>query len=367
LPIPADLLVVMVGAEARESGMPLLPAWILLAAATTIGASLLYTFTRWVGPQDIVHYGNYIGLTPARLESATAQLQNRGQRAILVARLVPGLRLAIVVVCGILDIRPRVFVPSVAVGALAYVAGCLALGYLFGSAVIDLLGQLVFPLGLLEPVIGTTVLLIWLRRARRRLAGSTTRQPLSRASRLRAGAIAGVLAIAGASMIVNILLYIGGPIAAELLTRGADLQAIMDISGGLGNVVRWILTVVLFGVVWGSLYGLFDRRYFESLPDWLHGLVFAAIPFASTLLTSLLAYVARGQELSEWLFEGLGELVRWALYGVLVGLIYPIFRARRASAHGRGVHVRAVFEQSLSNVRHKLPRRGKSPDSEAAR
>jgi hypothetical protein len=121
------------------------------------------------------------------------------------------------------------------------------------------------------------------------------------------------------------------------------------------------MSVVAFGVVWGTLYGLLDRQFASDLPDWLHGLVFAAVPFASTLLASLFAYLVRDQALSEWLFEALGEMIRWALYGVLVGLIYPVFRARRAT--GQVSHFRATLEQSLSRVRHKLPHRGNSPDT----
>src|SRR3954470_12889620 len=72
IPVPADLLVVMVGVEAHETGVALWPAWLLLSGATTIGAALLYAFARWIGHGhgDILHYGHYIGLTEARISSA---------------------------------------------------------------------------------------------------------------------------------------------------------------------------------------------------------------------------------------------------------------------------------------------------------
>ena len=83
-PVPADLLVVMVGVEAQQTGAPLWPPWLLLSAATTVGAALLYAFSRWVGRVhgDILHYGRYVGLTEARISTAEAQLDARGARAV---------------------------------------------------------------------------------------------------------------------------------------------------------------------------------------------------------------------------------------------------------------------------------------------
>src|SRR5215510_9370710 len=65
VPLPADLLIVLVGVRAREMQVPVWPAWIVLSGATTIGAMLLYIFATWVGEESLVHYGQYVGLTPA--------------------------------------------------------------------------------------------------------------------------------------------------------------------------------------------------------------------------------------------------------------------------------------------------------------
>src|SRR5215831_4984265 len=133
VPLPADLLVVLVGVHARETNMAVWPAWVVLSAATTIGAGLLYSFATWVGEDSVVHWGHYVGLTPARLQSAEERIQERGAVAIVRARLVPGLRLAIVAVAGIVQIHWRIFLAAVLVGALVYDGACLALGYLVGS------------------------------------------------------------------------------------------------------------------------------------------------------------------------------------------------------------------------------------------
>ena len=87
LPGPADLLVVSVGVQARTGDPTLWDALVVLSVATVLGASLLYVFVRWLGPEDVVHYGHYVGLGPRRVQAAEAELHARGERAILVARL----------------------------------------------------------------------------------------------------------------------------------------------------------------------------------------------------------------------------------------------------------------------------------------
>src|SRR5579871_2320512 len=183
IPVPADLLVMVVGARAREQQLLLWPAWFVLTISTTVGAALFYAFVRWIGQGDVSHYGRYIGLTTERLSSAESQLIERGTRAVFVARIVPGLRLAIVAVCGVLRFRWWNFVVAVAFGALIYVAVCLTIGYIFGDAIVGLVGDLVFPLGVLEPVLGLSILLFWLVRARRSTRRLVASNRLSRASR----------------------------------------------------------------------------------------------------------------------------------------------------------------------------------------
>jgi hypothetical protein len=45
-----------------------------------------------------------------------------------------------------------------------------------------------------------------------------------------------------------------------------------------------------------------------------------------------LAVLGDSEPAPTWLVLAVGEAIRWAIYGVLLGLIYPIFRARRTRA-----------------------------------
>lgn len=332
IPVPADLLVVLVGVQAEETHASLWPAWLLYSVATTIGAGCLYAFTRWVGQDDIIHYGHYVGITPSRLDSAEGRLRARGWRAILAARVIPGLRLASVVACGILRIPEVQFFPAVIVGALIYVGACLLLGVSLGSQALDAIGQLAFNLGLLESLVGLSAVLLWLSRARRRVAPSAARLPLSRSRRWQAGAISGALAVFGSSMAVNALLYVGGPIILELVPGRADVESLVAELGGLIAIVGSFLEIVFLGIVWGAVFAHLEGYSWGSSRDWLRGLIFSVVPFGVASFPRLLDALISDQQSELFVLSAIGEALRWSLYGVLLGLIYPVFRARKTLA-----------------------------------
>ena len=101
--------------QAREGTISLWLAWLTLTVASVLGASLLFAFLRWISPADLLRYGRFLGLTEERLRRTEVELNERGQPAIFVARLVPGLGLAIVVVCAVLGLPFRKFRPAVTV------------------------------------------------------------------------------------------------------------------------------------------------------------------------------------------------------------------------------------------------------------
>jgi membrane protein DedA with SNARE-associated domain len=332
IPVPADLLVVVVGARAREQQLLLWPAWFVLAISTTAGAALLYAFVRWIGQGEVSHYGQYVGLTTERLSLAETRLVEHGTRAVFVARIVPGLRLAIVAVCGMLRFRWWNFVAAVALGAMIYVAACLTIGYIFGDAIVRLVGSLVFPLGVLEPALGLSILLLWLVRTRRATPHLVARGRLSRASRVRVGALAGALAIAGSTMLVNMLVYVVVPVAANSARGVRGIGSVLTSSGGPGAILLLLLDSVLCGIALGILYAVDDGRLVAQWSDWLRALAFAAVPFLSVMLVLLLAISQSDSSSTAWLALGFVELIRWGAYGVLLGLTYPVLRARRLQA-----------------------------------
>src|SRR5262245_9837710 len=104
LPVPVGLFMVLLGVQAREGTISLWLAWLAMTVSSVLGASLLFAFVRWLSPADLLRYGRYVGLTDQLLKRAEVELNQRGQPAIFLARLLPGLGLAIVVVCAVLGL-----------------------------------------------------------------------------------------------------------------------------------------------------------------------------------------------------------------------------------------------------------------------
>jgi membrane protein DedA with SNARE-associated domain len=333
LPVPVGLLMVLLGAQAREGTTSLWLAWVGLTVASVLGVSLLFAFVRWISPADVLRYGRLLGLSEQLHDRAEAELSDRGQPAIFVARLVPGLGLAIVVICALLGLPFRKLWPAVTLAALVYTGASLALGYLFGPAVIDTLEQIVIPVGLLVRVAAIAILLVWLVRARNAIVPRAARPEGSRVRRLRAGALAGVVAVGGATTIFNALIYLAGPFADRLLPpTGTVIALVSRFPAELLYFLTLIVVVTALGIVWGVLYGGFENRFGARLPDWQHGLLFAVLPLATSLLAVLPAAVYSGAEsVSRWLSVAAAEALLWLIYGVLLGLTFPIFMANPRS------------------------------------
>jgi hypothetical protein len=85
------------------------------------------------------------------------------------------------------------------------------------------------------------------------------------------------------------------------------------------------------GVLWGVLYGWWAETKLPLPYDWLAGLVFAVLPGLTSLLIVMpllgLGFFGVG---GTGLVALVGETIRHAAYGVLLGLMYPVLRTRRA-------------------------------------
>ena len=83
----------------------------------------------------VYRYGHRVGLSRARLDRAERWLHRYGPLAIIAGRLIPGLRVPTTIACGVLSLPLRTFLPSMAVGALLYVAFYTLLGYVASTGI----------------------------------------------------------------------------------------------------------------------------------------------------------------------------------------------------------------------------------------
>jgi membrane protein DedA with SNARE-associated domain len=147
-PIPGNLLIVLLGVRASQGAVSL---WAVVAAmevVTVIGATILYTVSRWGGRPLVNRFGRYAGITPARLAPAEAWVRRRGMPAVVLARLIPGFRIVTAIAAGLLAVPPSIFIPGMSVGALIYIVACVGIGYALGPPALAWLERLPLPLHL---------------------------------------------------------------------------------------------------------------------------------------------------------------------------------------------------------------------------
>ena len=99
-----------------------------------------------------------------------------------------------------------------------------------------------------------------------------------------------------------------------------------DASGG----VLWLVVPLVTGVGWGGVYAACIEPRLRGL-DAVRGLVFALLPYLVSvgLLAPLLAQLADATHVAPVAL--FAEAVRQACFGLILGLAYPVLRARHPS------------------------------------
>jgi membrane protein DedA with SNARE-associated domain len=92
-----------------------------------IGASIAYAIGRW-GGHYLERHGGKIHLSRARLDRAHRWGERYGAPAVLVSRLIPGIRFAFPYAAGIAEMAYARFIIPAAVGSIAWVTGLGFLG-----------------------------------------------------------------------------------------------------------------------------------------------------------------------------------------------------------------------------------------------
>jgi membrane protein DedA with SNARE-associated domain len=206
-PLPADLLVLLGAALARDGRVVLWQLVAVAEAATILGASILYLLARRAGRDLVLRYGQHVRLGPDRLERVGARLRRGGVWAVALGRVAPGMRILTAVACGVFEVPHRVFLPGLALGALAYILIFALRGYVFGPPIVAVVERINLPLSAVLSLLLLAVVAVWLLRARRGPAAPAEAGAVARA---RAGLRAGALAAVCAALAFNVLVGLVG-------------------------------------------------------------------------------------------------------------------------------------------------------------
>ena len=157
LPAPGDAAIAYGGYLTTTGSIPYPLAYLGVIAGAVLGSACNLTISRKYGRPFIRRYGGYIGLTEVKLNRAERAFKRWGPWTIIIGRHIPGMRIVISALSGILNVPYRVFTPCVLFSATIWAAIFLELGRRLGPRVRDLFG--IFPAYLL-PWLGLGLVLL---------------------------------------------------------------------------------------------------------------------------------------------------------------------------------------------------------------
>jgi membrane protein DedA with SNARE-associated domain len=314
-PIPSDVMMLLAGVQARAGTFPLWAALLVQEAVTLAGTTGLFLFSRRFGRAAVARYGWLLHLGPASLARAEEALQRSGGRAIVIGRLVPGLRIVTPIAAGVCGVPLRQFLPAVAVGALLYILTFNLLGFVVGPVALDLLERVAPPMGALGALVAVALAVFLIRNMKRELPTlARGRSGAAVAARLD-GLLAGVLALLATNGLVGVATFIARPFDLALPLGTEEV----------GTGLRLLLggPVFLFAA---SILGVIDERLgTERLPWLARSVILAGGPLLLTLALALLA----GRGVIPLATRDGGalvavEVVRWVAFGVALGELLPL-------------------------------------------
>jgi len=156
------------GYRARDDPLALLRVILTCAAASTTGTLVPYFIARRWGLSMAFRFAGWLGVHEHRVAEWVERIRRYGFRAVLVGRLVPGLRVAMSLIAGTAGVSVSHFAAGVFVAATIYWTGWVLLGALIGPQVDDLIEPYVGYIALGIPVVLIVLFVLRMIQVRRR-------------------------------------------------------------------------------------------------------------------------------------------------------------------------------------------------------
>jgi membrane protein DedA with SNARE-associated domain len=176
IPIPDDLVMLLVGERVAAGALPWWVGVLALEAVAVAGTALLFFGTRVAGGALTDRVGRRIGLTEDRLAKVTSAVERRGRVALAVGRAAPGLRTITGVAAGGSGLTPRRALPPLLLGATVFAQLHLVLGYALGPVARDLFDAAKGPALLVGLALVAAAAVFWFVRRGRRAGGEAWRE-----------------------------------------------------------------------------------------------------------------------------------------------------------------------------------------------
>ena len=133
-PIPGETILLAAGFFASQNHFSLPVVMIVAAVGAILGDNLGYLAGRKLGRSFAEKYGKYVFLTPPRMKACEDFFAKHGDKTILVARFITGLRVFAAFFAGMSFMEWRRFFFFNAAGAVIWSIVINLVGYFFGHA-----------------------------------------------------------------------------------------------------------------------------------------------------------------------------------------------------------------------------------------
>jgi membrane protein DedA with SNARE-associated domain len=153
LPVPGDLVIIGAGAYLADDlpGAGLVLAIILVAGF--IGASLQFFVFGTALRRPLLAALERLGVGPERLQSLSDRFRSTGTRAVALARMTPGVRIAVIPAAALAAIPYAVFLPGIIAGNGVFVTVHFGAGFVLGAYARDLVQRVSDPVVLVAIVL----------------------------------------------------------------------------------------------------------------------------------------------------------------------------------------------------------------------
>jgi len=135
VPVPGETILLIAGYFASTGEFNIALVMIIAASGAVVGDNIGFAIGHHYGRGFLLRVGRFFFLTPKRLEHMESYFERHGNKTILVARFITGLRVFAALLAGASRKMPwRVFVLYNMAGAVLWSVVITTLGYLFGAS-----------------------------------------------------------------------------------------------------------------------------------------------------------------------------------------------------------------------------------------
>ncbi len=340
-PIPGDLMMVLAGVRVAQGQASLWLVLLLQEVVTVAGATGLFFLSRRCGRPLVLRYGRFIHLGPENLARAEGQIQRHGGWAIVIGRILPGLRIVTPIAAGVLGMPFRAYLPALALGAFLYILTYTLIGVFVGPAALAFFDRVSLPVSAFASLIVLAALIFVVRQLRRAPPAFTQDRHGAVVSALGAGVLAGVAGLMAANAVSEFIIF----------GRRLTGHPVVIAGRGVGSALRFLIdwpTFLIFAALLGLLaYVLGIAR----LNRWLAILLSAGVPLMLSLAVLYPLIERRHVGLSEYREQIIFtvDTTRWLVYGIALAAFLPLLPHLRQPAATSPVTTRAHASASASS------------------